>query len=92
MLNNVIEIKMKAKIEVTGRRGRRCKRLLDDLKVKSGYWKLKQKALVRTLWKTPFGRGYGPVISKTTKWMNEGMSSARKFEPHNRNLIYLAAI
>jgi hypothetical protein len=29
------------RIKVTGRRGRRCKQLLDKLKEKRGYWKLK---------------------------------------------------
>jgi len=40
---------------VTGRRGKRRKQLLDDLKEKSGYWKLKGEAPDRTvensLWK-----------------------------------------
>jgi hypothetical protein len=31
---------------------------------------LKEKALDRTLWRTPFGRGYGPVVKQTTEWMN----------------------
>ena len=48
-------------MEVTGRRGRRRKQLLDDLKEKRGYWKLKEEALYLTLWRTRFGRGYGPV-------------------------------
>jgi hypothetical protein len=26
------------------------------------YCKLKEKALVRTLWRTHFGRGYGPLV------------------------------
>jgi hypothetical protein len=29
-------------MEVRGRQGRRCKKLLDDLKEKGGYWKLKE--------------------------------------------------
>jgi hypothetical protein len=52
---------------MTGRRGRRRKQLLDDLKVKKIYWKLKEEALDRTLWKTRFGRGYGPVVRETTE-------------------------
>jgi len=39
----------KGKIEVTGRRGRRRKQLLDDLKEKWRYWKLKEEELDRTL-------------------------------------------
>jgi len=46
---------------VTGRRGGRRKQLLDDLKEKRGYWKLKEEALDRTLWRTRFGRD-GRVI------------------------------
>jgi hypothetical protein len=31
---------------------------------------LKEKALDCTLWRTRFGRGYGPVVGQTTEWMN----------------------
>jgi len=31
---------------------------------------LKEEALDRTMWKTGFGRDYGPVVRKTTGWMN----------------------
>jgi hypothetical protein len=31
---------------------------------------LKEEALDRTLWKTRFGRGYGPVVRQTAEWMN----------------------
>jgi hypothetical protein len=40
---------------------RRRKQLLDDLKEKKGYWKLEVEALDRTVWRTRFGSGYGPV-------------------------------
>jgi hypothetical protein len=40
------------RIEMTGRRGRRCMQLLDDLKEKRRYRKLKEEALDRTLWRT----------------------------------------
>jgi len=47
---------------VTGRRGRRrCKQLLDGLKEKREYCKLKGKALERTLWRSGFGRCYEPA-------------------------------
>jgi len=36
-------------MEVTGRRGRKRKQLLDDHKEKRTYWKLKGEALDRTL-------------------------------------------
>jgi hypothetical protein len=54
------------KIEGMGSEGRRCKQLLNDLKEMRGHWKLKEEALYRLLPKTRFGRGYGPVVRKTT--------------------------
>jgi hypothetical protein len=47
---------------VTGKRGRRRKRLLDDLKETTRYCKLKQETLHRTLWRIRFEIGRGPVI------------------------------
>jgi hypothetical protein len=67
LLKHVIEEKLEGRIEMTERRGRRRKQLLDDLKGKRRYWKLKEAALDRTLWRTRFGRGYGPVVRKTTE-------------------------
>jgi hypothetical protein len=67
----VIEGKLEGRIEMTGRRGRRHKQLLDDLKEKKRYWKLKEEALDRTLWRARFGRGYGPVVRQTDYRMNE---------------------
>jgi hypothetical protein len=54
---------------VTGRQGRRCRKLLDDLKERRGYSHLKEEALDCTMWKAHFGRGFGPVIRQTTKRM-----------------------
>jgi hypothetical protein len=67
LLKHVIEGKLEARIEMTGRRGRRRKQLLDELKRKRRYWKLKEEALDRTLWRTCFGKGYGPVVRQTTE-------------------------
>jgi hypothetical protein len=58
------------KIEVTGRRGRRRKHLLEVLKEMKWYRNLKEEALDRTLWRTGFGRGCGPVLRQTVEWMN----------------------
>jgi hypothetical protein len=58
LLKHVIEGKLEGRIEMTGRRGRRRKQLLDALKEKRRYWKSKEEALDRTLWRTRFGRGY----------------------------------
>jgi hypothetical protein len=57
--------KLERRIEMTGRRGRRRKQLLDDLKEKRRNWKLKEEALDRPLWRTGFGRDYGPVVRQT---------------------------
>ena len=59
-------LKMEIKIAVTERRERRRKQLVDVHKERRGY-KLKQGALVRTLWRTRFGRVYGSVIRQTTR-------------------------
>ena len=52
---------------MTGRRGRRRRKLLDDFKEKRGYSHLKEEALDRTMWRARFGRGFGPVVGQTTK-------------------------
>ena len=67
LLQQVIEGKIKGGIEVTGRRGRKCWKLLDDLKERRGYSQLKEEALDRTMWRAQFGRGFGPVVRQTTK-------------------------
>jgi len=52
---------------VTGRRGRKRRKLVDDLKERRGYSQLKEEALDRTMWKARFGRCFGPVVRQTTK-------------------------
>ena len=69
LLQRVIEGKIKGGIEVTGSRGRKRRKLLDDLKESRGYSHLKEEALDRTMWRARFGRGFGPVVRQTTKWM-----------------------
>jgi hypothetical protein len=65
---NVTEGKIEGGIEMIGRPGRRCKQILDDLKETRGYWKLKEEALHRTLWRSRFGRGYAPfMVGQTTE-------------------------
>jgi len=49
LLQRVTEGKIKGGIEVTGRRGRKCRKLLDDLRVRRGYSHLKEEALDRTM-------------------------------------------
>jgi hypothetical protein len=67
LLQRVIEGKIKGRIEVTGRRGRRCRKLLYDLKERRGYCHLKEEALDRTMWRARFGRGFGPVVRQTAE-------------------------
>jgi hypothetical protein len=55
LLQRVVEGKIKEGIEVTGRRGRRRRKLLDDLKERIGYSHLKEEALDGTVWKARFG-------------------------------------
>jgi len=66
LLQWVIEGKIKEGIEVTGKRGRRHRKLLDDLKERRGYSHLKEEALDRTMWRARFGGGFGPVVRQTT--------------------------
>jgi len=58
-------------MEVAKRRGRRRKKLLDDLKDRRGYSHLKEEALDRTMWRNCFGGSFGPVVRKNTERMNE---------------------
>ena len=51
LLKQVIEGKIKGEMEVTGTRGRRRRKLLDDLKDRREYSFLKEKALDRTMWR-----------------------------------------
>ena len=46
---------------MTGRRGRRSRKLLDDVKERRGYSHLKEEALDRTVWRAGFERGFGPA-------------------------------
>ena len=52
---------------MTGRRGRRRRKLLYDLKERRGYYHLKEEALDRTVWRARFGRGFGPVVRQATE-------------------------
>jgi hypothetical protein len=67
LLQRVIEVKIQGAIEVTGRQGRKCRKLLGDLKERRGYSHLKEEAVDRTIWRAGFGRGFGPVVRQTAK-------------------------
>jgi hypothetical protein len=44
-------VNIKEETEVTRRQGRRCRKVLDDLKDRRGYSHLKEEALDRTMWR-----------------------------------------
>jgi hypothetical protein len=52
---------------VTERRGRKRRKLLDDLKERRGYSHMNEEALDRTRLRARFGRGFGPVVRQTDK-------------------------
>jgi hypothetical protein len=58
-------------IEVAGKRGRSRRKLLDDFKERRWYSHLKEEALDRTMWRARFGRGFGPVVRQSAKWIND---------------------
>ena len=51
LLRHVIGGKIEGRREVTGRRGRRRKQLLDNHEETRGYWKLEHEALEATPWR-----------------------------------------
>jgi hypothetical protein len=73
LLKHVSEGKIEGRIEVTGRRGRRRKQLLDDLK--ENYMEIEENALDHNQWRTRFGRGCGPVRRQKTTLMIEYSSN-----------------
>ena len=50
---------------MTGRQGRRRRKLLDNLKERRGYSYLKEETLDRTMWRARFGRVFGPGVRQT---------------------------
>jgi len=67
LLKQVIEGKIKGEMEVTRRRERRRRKLLDDLKDRDGYSHLKEEVLDRTMWRNCFGGGFEPVVRHNTE-------------------------
>jgi hypothetical protein len=55
ILQGFIKGKIQGGIEVTGRQGRKRRKLLDDVKERRGYSHLKEDALDRTMWTARFG-------------------------------------
>jgi hypothetical protein len=71
LLEHVIWGKIRGRIEVMRRRGRRVKQLLYDLKEMRGYYKLEKEALARTLWRIRYWRDYGTVGRHTKEWTTD---------------------
>jgi hypothetical protein len=67
LLRQIVVGTIKGGIEVIGRRGRRRRKILVDLKEGRGYSHLKEEDLDRTMWRDRFGRGFGPVVRQTAK-------------------------
>jgi hypothetical protein len=55
---------------VTGRQGRRRRKLLDNLKEGRGYSHLKEEAVDCTMWRARFERCFGPLVRWTIKRLN----------------------
>jgi hypothetical protein len=66
-LKHVVEGNIERGIELTRKRGRREKQLLDDFKEAIKYFKLNDDALDRNMGIIRFGRACGPVIRQTTE-------------------------
>ena len=63
LLNQVMEGTIKGEMELTRRR----KKLLDDLKGRTGYSHLKEEALDRTMCRNHFRGRFGPVVRQNTE-------------------------
>jgi hypothetical protein len=67
LLQQVIEGEIRGEKDLTGRRVRRYRKLLDDLRERRGYCHLNEEALDHTMWRARFGRGFGHVMRQTAK-------------------------
>jgi hypothetical protein len=65
LLRHVIEGKTEGMIEVTRKRGRGTRQVLNGLKEKRGHWKLETGGLDGALWRTGFGIGCGSVVRQS---------------------------
>jgi hypothetical protein len=80
---------IEGRVEVLGRKGKRNKQLLDDLKEMRGYWKFTNQTLDRTLRGTRIGRAYGPVKDR---WRNERMYLCKIYLYMAKSLWYKIGI
>jgi hypothetical protein len=66
-LQQVIERKLKGAMKVTGRRGRRRRKLLVDLRERRGYSHPMEDAVDCTMLRARFGIGFGPLVRQTNE-------------------------
>ena len=52
-----------------GKTRKKSQQLMEDDEEWREYYKLKDEALDRSLWRNGFGRGYGPVVRQTAEWI-----------------------
>jgi hypothetical protein len=69
----------------TGRRGRKVKQLMDNLKETRRQLHSKKEATDRTLMRTRSGREYGPLV----RLWNERMKNTLRYAKIHFNIIYL---
>jgi hypothetical protein len=69
---------------VTGRRGRRRKLVLDDLKKTRGYWILKEEAIHRPVWRAAFGRDYGSVVRQSAECTKREVVGNARYSASNK--------
>ena len=70
LIKHVIEGNIERVIEIRRKRGIRHEQLPDDLKENRGHCEWKEEAVDRTLWRTPFGRCYGPLVRQSKQYIN----------------------
>ena len=74
-------------IQVTGRRGRRCKQLLNGLQETREYCNLEEEA-GRTVWRAGFRIGRGPVLRQTKEWMDSSWTAGLFYSEVEGTMIF----
>ena len=62
LLKRFVQGKIEGRMRVTGRRGRRRKKLLDDLNEKVKILEIEKETLDCILWRTGFVKAYRPLV------------------------------
>ena len=83
---------------MTRRRGRRRRKVLDDLKDRRGYCQLKEEALDRPVWRNRFGRGCSPDTTPAEPHLNFNTQQTKKettnvvIQQHSRKLLMMGIL